>query len=50
MIAYLMREHGLTADQAYVLSSVAVDLRIGQVVDGQNFGATAIVPLDVFKK
>jgi len=50
MIAYLMREHGLTADQAYVLASVAVDLRIGQVVDGQNFGATAILPLDVFRK
>jgi formamidase len=50
MIDYLVREHGLTADQAYVIASVAVDLRIGQVVDSPNFGVSAVVPLDIFRR
>jgi formamidase len=50
MVDYLMREHKLTADQAYAIASVAVDLRIGQVVDSPNFGVTAVVPLDIFRK
>jgi formamidase len=50
MVDYLVREHGLTADQAYVIASVAVDLRIGQVVDSPNFGVSAVVPLDIFRK
>ena len=33
MIDYIVREHGLTREQAYILCSVAVDLRVGQVVD-----------------
>src|SRR5207344_1428101 len=39
----------LSAEQAYVLSSVAVDLRISNLVDVPNFLVTAILPLDVFK-
>ncbi len=50
MIDYLVREHALTPDQAYVIASVAVDLRIGQVVDSPNFGVSAVVPLDIFRK
>jgi formamidase len=48
MIDYITREHGLTPEQAYVLASVAVDLRIGQVVDVPNYTVSAILPLDVF--
>ena len=48
MIDYLVREHGLTREQAYVLCSVAVDLRIGQVVDVPNYTVSAVLPLSVF--
>ena len=48
MIAYIRREHGLTAEQAYILASVAVDLRIGQVVDVPNYVVTAVLNEDVF--
>ncbi len=49
MIDYMVREHELTRLQAYYVASVAVDLRIGQVVDGANYGATAILPLSIFE-
>ncbi|MFQ5776046.1 MAG: acetamidase/formamidase family protein [Kiloniellaceae bacterium] len=50
MIDYLMREHGLSREQAYILCSVAVDLRIGQVVDVPNYIVSAILNLDVFER
>lgn len=50
MIAYIQREHGLNAEQAYILASVAVDLRVGQVVDVPNYVVTAVLNLDVFDK
>ncbi|HCX87948.1 MAG TPA: formamidase [Gammaproteobacteria bacterium] len=50
MIDYLVSEHGLTKEQAYVLCSVAVDLRVGQVVDVPNYVVTAVLNLDVFDK
>ncbi len=49
MIAYIEREHGLTKEQAYILSSVAVDLVIGQVVDVPNYTVSAILDLEVFE-
>ncbi len=49
MIDYMVANHGLTRQQAYLVASVAVDLRIGQVVDAPNVGVTAILPLDIFK-
>jgi formamidase len=39
----------LSPEQAYILSSVAVDLRISNLVDVPNFLVTAILPLDVFR-
>lgn len=48
MIDYLVANHGLTRQQAYLVASVAVDLRIGQLVDAPNVGVTAILPLDIF--
>ncbi len=50
MIDYLVRERGLTREQAYILSSVAVDLRISQVVDVPNYVVTAILDLGVFRE
>ena len=48
MIDHLVDKYGYTADQAYIICSVAVDLRIGQLVDAPNAGAVAILPLDIF--
>lgn len=48
MIDYIQRKHGLSAEQAYILASVAVDLRIGQVVDVPNFVVTAVLKEEVF--
>ena len=50
MIDYIVEEHGLSKEQAYILCSVAVDLRIGQVVDIPNYVVTATLNLDVFDK
>jgi acetamidase/formamidase len=50
MIAYLVREHRLTREQAYVLCSVAVDLKISEVVDAPNWVVSAFVPLSIFHK
>jgi formamidase len=38
----------LTPEQAYVVASVAVDLRVSQVVDVPNFIVSAFLPLEIF--
>ena len=48
MIDYIVREHGLSREQAYILSSVAVDLVVGQVLDVPNYTVSAILDLNVF--
>jgi formamidase len=48
MISYIERQYGLTSEQAYILASVAVDLRVGQVVDVPNYVVTAVLNEDVF--
>lgn len=50
MIDYLVREHGLSPEQAYILCSVAVDLVIGQVVDVPNYTVSAVLDLDVLER
>lgn len=50
MLDYIQREHGLTREQAYILASVAVDLRVGQVVDVPNYVVTAVLNEDVFEE
>jgi formamidase len=47
MIDYL-RQRGFNRQQAYAICSVAVDLRISEVVDVPNFVVTAFLPLDIF--
>lgn len=48
MIGYLGREHGLSREEAYVLASVAVDLKISEVVDTPNWVVSAFLPLSIF--
>ena len=48
LIEWLGREHGLDAMRAYLLCSVAVDLRISEIVDVPNFVVTAHCPLGIF--
>ena len=48
MIEWLAREHGLEPMQAYLLASVAIDLRISEIVDVPNFVVTAHCPLGLF--
>ena len=49
MIDHISDTYGLTREQAYIVASVAVDLRIGQLVDAPNVGVTAVLPLDIFQ-
>jgi formamidase len=47
MIDYLQLR-GFNRQQAYAICSVAVDLRVSEVVDVPNFVVTAFLPLDIF--
>jgi formamidase len=48
MIDYLGQERGYTRQQAYALCSVAVDLKLSELVDVPNFVVSAFLPLDIF--
>src|SRR5713101_6274132 len=48
MIA-LLQDRGFTREQAYVICSVAVDLRISNVVDVPNYVVSALLPEDIFQ-
>ena len=48
MIDWLGREHGLAPIDAYMLFSVAIDLRISEIVDMPNVIVTAHCPLSIF--
>lgn len=48
MIDWIVKNKGLSREQAYALASVAVDLRIANVVDVPNYAVSAILDLDVF--
>jgi formamidase len=45
----LLGERGWTREQAYVLCSVAVDLRVSNVVDVPNVTVSALLPEDIFR-
>jgi acetamidase/formamidase len=49
MINFLVDEKHLSRDEAYMLTSVAVDVDITQLVDG-NVGVHAMCPKDIFVK
>jgi formamidase len=48
MIDHLVAERGYSREQAYVLTRVAVDLRISELVDVPNLVVSAFLPLDIF--
>lgn len=48
MIEYLVTERGYTEQQAYAICSVAVDLRISEMVDVPNFVVSALLPAGYF--
>ena len=48
MIDHLVGERGYTRQQAYAICSVAVDLKVSELVDVPNFVVSAFLPLDIF--
>ena len=49
MIAHLGGAHGLSAEDAYVLSSLVVDLKISEIVDAGQYVVSAVLPLSIFR-
>lgn len=49
MIALLERDRGYSREEAYALASVAVDLRISEVVDAPNWLVSAFLPSSIFE-
>ena len=47
MIKYLMEERGMSREDAYMLSSLAADVNITQLVDGKK-GVHAMIPKEIF--
>jgi acetamidase/formamidase len=47
MIEYVSGASGLSAEDAYVLSSLCVDLRISEIVDAGQYVVSALLPLGV---
>jgi len=48
MIDHLVAERGLSRAEAYVVSSVAVDLKISEIVDAPNWIVSAFLPESIF--
>jgi formamidase len=49
LLDWLVAERGLGREAAYVLMSVAADLRVSELVDAPNALVSAALPLDVFE-
>jgi len=50
MIAHLSETYRLSPEDAYVLSSLVVDLKISEIVDAGQFIVSALLPLAVFRR
>jgi acetamidase/formamidase len=50
MIEHLGRTRGLSPVDAYMLCSIAVDLRINEVVDAPNWVVSACLPMSIFEE
>lgn len=48
MVEHLQEERGLSAHDAYILTSVAADLKINEVVDRPNWAVSSHIPEDIF--
>ena len=49
MIDYLAETRDLSREDAYVLSSLCVDLKISEIVDAGEYVVSAVLPLAVFR-
>jgi acetamidase/formamidase len=49
MIAHLAETRSLSRDDAYMVSSLCVDLKISEIVDAGQFIVSALLPLAVFR-
>jgi acetamidase/formamidase len=50
LIDWLCEEHQLSREDAYILCSLATDLKISQIVDQPNWGVSAYLSLAVFEQ
>lgn len=50
LIDWLEVTHGLSREDAYILCSLAADLKISQIVDAPNWGVAAYLALSVFAR
>ena len=48
MIEHVSGTFGLSAEDAYVLASLCVDLRISEIVDAGQYIVSAVLPMSVF--
>ena len=48
MIALMTARHGMSPTDAYMLASVAADLRISEIVDVPNFVVSLYMPRMIF--
>ena len=48
MVDHLAVEHGLSPEDAYLLCSLCVDLRISEIVDAGEYVVSALLPLQIF--
>ncbi len=48
LVDHLVAERGLTREEAYVVASVAADLRISEIVDAPNWIVSAFIPESIF--
>jgi acetamidase/formamidase len=48
LVAHLHAERGLSREKAYILTSVAADLKINEVVDRPNWAVSAHLPESIF--
>lgn len=48
MIAHLGEHHGLSGEDAYLLCSLCVDLKISEIVDAGEYVVSALLPDAVF--
>jgi acetamidase/formamidase len=50
MIAHLSETYRLSAEDAYILASLCVDMKISEIVDAGQYIVSALLPLAVFRK
>jgi acetamidase/formamidase len=48
MIDHLVRERGFSREEAYIVCSVAADLKISEIVDAPNWIVSAFMPDSIF--